>query len=104
MGFWNDFGRGFKMGFNAPLQIAKPFAPVMALTGPQGMAAAAAVTAIPTLHRGGYNNRTRVVRLKKGERVTSVKRKGKKPGPKKGSHNKRKCKGGKGCKCKGRKK
>jgi hypothetical protein len=97
MGFWGDFGQGFKMGWNGTGAVFKKAAPLMALTGPAGLAAAGVSMALPTLHKGGRNTRTRVVRLRKGEVVVKrkgAKRKGKKPGPKKGSHNK------KGCGCK----
>ena len=93
MGFWHDFGTGFKQGFYGAGAVFKKAAPLMALTGPIGASAGMVSMAMPTLHKGGRNTKTRVVRLRKGEVVvkrkgaTGKKRKGKKPGPKKGSHN-----------------
>ena len=58
MGFWDDFGRGFKKGWNGTLGVMS-HVPV----------AGSAFKAIPKLHKGSRVPKTGNYRLKQGEVV-----------------------------------
>ena len=63
MGFWQDFGRGFKQGFGGTLQVAGHLVPGI------GGGISAAGKEIRNLHKGGRVPKTGNYRLRQGEVV-----------------------------------
>lgn len=63
MGFWNDFGNGFKKGFGSTLQVGGHLIPGV------GGAISSVGKEIKNLHKGGKVPKTGNYRLRQGEVV-----------------------------------